>query len=140
MKIVIVGESFAQRDDRRCARPDDQRPIGYRAGRVGRNRHLGRRRDHHVADPPAETVETLRVQGRFFRQKEEASSGLCCLPTMISRTKSLSHHPLIDSWDNDKVDSYLVDVRRLLEAKVAQMPAYRMYVARLCGTPSESAA
>lgn len=85
MKIVIVGESFGQRDDRRCARPDDQRPIGYRAGRVGRNRHLGRRRDHHVADPLAETVETLRVQGRL-------------------------------------------------------MPAYRMYVARLCGTPSKSAA
>lgn len=140
MKIVIVGESFAWRDDRRYARPDDQRPIGYGAGRVGLNRHLGRRREHHVADSPAEKVDTLRVHGRFFRQKKEASSGLRCLPTLISRTKSLSDHPLLGSRGNDVVESYLVDVRRVLEAKVARMPAHRKYVARLCGTPSESAA
>lgn len=140
MKIVILGESFAQRDDRRCARPDHQRPIGNRAASVGRNRYLGRQRYHYLADPPAEKVETLRVHSRFFRHKEEVFSELCCLPTLIGQTMSSPHHPLLGSWDNDKVDSCLVDVRGLLEVKVARMPAHRKYVARLCGTPSESAA
>ncbi|HZX70383.1 MAG TPA: tryptophan halogenase family protein [Rhodanobacter sp.] len=85
--------------------------------------------------PPglARKIALFRGHGQIFREHDELFTEVAWLQVIIGqRIVPQSHHPLADTLDEAQLDSFLGDIRTLIDRAATSMPDHTRFVADHC--------
>jgi tryptophan 7-halogenase len=86
-------------------------------------------------------MDLFRTNGRVFRENNEMFAEMSWVQVMLGQgIAPRGYHALVDLYPEDKVATYLSDVREVIGKCVQAMPTHDAFIARHCAIAAESMA
>ncbi len=86
-----------------------------------------------VPDSLQERLDLFASNGRLFRQSDELFSETSWLAVMLGQgIQPRGYHPIVDSYDENKLESYLRGVSEVIKRSAESMPPHADYIAQHC--------
>jgi tryptophan 7-halogenase len=86
-----------------------------------------------IPDTLSHKIDLFKANGRVFRENAELFSEISWVEVFLGqRVMPQGYHPLVDALSQDKITSFLDNVRSTIKRCVEVMPTHAAYVAEQC--------